>query len=193
VIERDTEKSNLVLQALYNDLLKISGLNLKQNVINELKEVPIFINWNRDVGAYYHVALPFLRGDENFPEDVKGIELANANNFLDWRDQNQPFIVLHEFAHAYHDRVIGFNTQTIVDIYFTAESSGLYRDVSYHIGNGNYSTVSQAYAINNHIEYFAELTEAYFGVNDYFPFIKNELANYDTSGYSMIEQAWQID
>ena len=40
------------------------------------------------------------------------------------------------------------------------------------------------------MEFFAELTEAYFGLNDYFPFKKSDLEQYDSVGYSMIEKVW---
>ena len=37
---------------------------------------------------------------------------------------------------------------------------------------------------------FAELTEAYFVRNDFFPFNREELRQYDPVGYAMIESVW---
>ena len=48
-----------------------------------------------------------------------------------------------------------------------------------------------AYAHTNEREYFAELTEAYFGWNSYFPFTKEELESYDPEGYNLIENSWE--
>ena len=42
-------------------------------------------------------------------------------------------------------------------------------------------------------EYFAELTEAYFGQNDWFPHNREELRNYDPRGYKMIEEVWSAE
>ena len=43
----------------------------------------------------------------------------------------------------------------------------------------------------NHIEYFAELSEAYFWTNDFYPFNKAELEAFDPQGYAAVEGAWQ--
>ena len=40
---------------------------------------------------------------------------------------------------------------------------------------------------------FAELTEAYFGQNDWFPHNREELRNYDPRGYKMIEEVWSAE
>lgn len=47
-----------------------------------------------------------------------------------------------------------------------------------------------AYALNNEKEYFAEITEAYFGINDYFPFNYNDLNNYDIVGFNAALFVW---
>lgn len=46
--------------------------------------------------------------------------------------------------------------------------------------------------ILNEKEYFAELTEAYFGKNDFYPFTRAELKTHDPKGYRMIEAVWKI-
>ena len=44
--------------------------------------------------------------------------------------------------------------------------------------------------MNNHREYFAELSEAYFGENDFPPFTRIDLQLFDLQGYEAIEAAW---
>jgi len=48
------------------------------------------------------------------------------------------------------------------------------------------------YAMNNEMEYFAELTEAFFGFNDFYPFSRDQLKAHDPDGYSMIDVAWGL-
>ena len=48
------------------------------------------------------------------------------------------------------------------------------------------------YALNNDQEYFAELTEAYFGANDFYPFVRVELKQHDPVGYKMIRDTWGV-
>ena len=42
------------------------------------------------------------------------------------------------------------------------------------------------------MEYFAEATEAYFGTNDYYPFIRPELELFDAGGARAVEAAWGL-
>jgi len=39
-------------------------------------------------------------------------------------------------------------------------------------------------------EYFAECTEAYFGVNDFYPFNKAELKEHDPDMYDLLTDIW---
>ena len=46
------------------------------------------------------------------------------------------------------------------------------------------------YALTNAKEYFAELSEAYFGRNDFYPFTRKELEKHDPAGYRLMRETW---
>ena len=94
-------------------------------------------------------------------------------------------MVLHELAHAYHDKVLGEDDEGIQKAYDQAVKGGRYEAVPYILGG-----VKRAYALTNKKEYFAETTEAYFGVNDFFPFTRDELRDFDPAGYRLMENVW---
>ena len=50
-----------------------------------------------------------------------GVELANARNFLDWTLE-QPWMVLHELAHAFHHKFLpgGFENKELKAAYQNA-------------------------------------------------------------------------
>ena len=48
----------------------------------------------------------------------------------------------------------------------------------------------KAYAATNTAEYFAEMSEAYFGKNDFFPFTRDEFEKHDPAGFAMVKKAW---
>lgn len=48
------------------------------------------------------------------------------------------------------------------------------------------------YALNNSQEYFAETSEAYFGTNDFFPFVRAELKEHDPRGFGLMEKVWGV-
>ena len=49
------------------------------------------------------------------------------------------------------------------------------------------------YALNNDQEYFAEATEAFFGTNDFYPFVRAELQEFDPEMYKLLRQVWGVD
>ena len=40
------------------------------------------------------------------------------------------------------------------------------------------------------MEYFAEATEANFGANDFYPFVRAELREHDPEAYALTESIW---
>lgn len=46
------------------------------------------------------------------------------------------------------------------------------------------------YDLNNHKEYFAESSEAYFGVNDFYPFVGAELKVHDPLVFELMVKIW---
>jgi len=68
----------------------------------------------------------------------------------------------------------------------------LYERVRRRHGSGKPETVEPAYAVTNHKEYFAELTEALFSTNDVFPYTREELAGHDPKGMAVLRRVWGI-
>ena len=102
-----------------------------------------------------------------------------------------PVFVLHELAHAYHDRFLpeGFANPEIRAAYGYAKASGRYDRVERRDAQGRVST-GRAYALANPQEYFAETTEAFFGTNDFFPFNRDQLKQVAPEGCALMERMW---
>lgn len=99
-------------------------------------------------------------------------------------------MVLHGFSHGYHYLVLGFHNKQVKTIYSHAICSRKYGVVAYHYP-GDPGSTRQAYAATNPMEYFAELTEAYLGENDFYPFDCNDLRAYDKQGYALLKKIWR--
>ena len=48
----------------------------------------------------------------------------------------------------------------------------------------------RAYAANNPQEYFAELSEAWFGANDFYPFVRAEVLEHDPEAAELLKKLW---
>lgn len=154
--------------------------------VQELQAAPIWLELQTPGlrGAQYHWSADWLSSNGYDPRKARAVEISSARDYLEW-SQIQPSIILHELAHAYHDRVLGKDNPELISAFNAAVNRGLYESVASTQG-----PVGRAYALNNYLEFFAELSEAYFVRNDFFPFTREELRQYDATGFAMIESVW---
>jgi hypothetical protein len=120
------------------------------------------------------------------PSLVKQVHVPQAARLLK-REQwaKHPYAIMHEFAHAYHDQVLSFDDPEIIVAFEEAKRNQIYESVLDH----RHQMVKH-YALTNHKEYFAESTEAYLGVNDFFPFVRSELKQHDPRMYALQRKIW---
>jgi hypothetical protein len=116
----------------------------------------------------------------------KAVHIPRAQGLIRVQQRNrQPWVILHELAHAYHDRVLGFDHEEIRQAYDRAVENKLYDTVLLIDGRD-----TRHYALTNHKEFFAELTESFFGTNDFYPFVRAELKEHDPRTYALLEKIW---
>jgi hypothetical protein len=137
----------------------------------------------------YHPDRGWLVENGMNPDKARCVEIADARNFLSWT-RDQPWMVFHELAHAYHDQFVpgGFENDEVRDALRAAREKGLY-DRVLHI-NGR---EERAYALTNPMEYLAEASEALFGTNDFYPFVRAELARHDPALHAILRRLWHLD
>jgi hypothetical protein len=152
-----------------------------------LRKVPIWVEWQNQhtSAAQHHVSRGWLRGHGYNPDKAGAVEISSARKFVAWSRRDQPWMLLHELAHAYHFRVLGARHAATRAAYRQAMERKLYDWVA-HVDGRKY----RAYAATNEFEYFAELTEAYFGKNDFFPFTNADLKKHDPVGYKLMQDVW---
>ncbi len=163
---------------------------IPEKALKELQKTPIWIQAKDPTytNMCFHVSREWLETHGVNPDKTNGIDIPNAQYFLDEYDR-QPMALLHELAHSYHFKTVenGYNNEVILHAYKNAMENKLYdRVLNYYQQEG------KAYATTNPMEYFAELTECYFGENDFYPFVKTEFRRHDPVGFAMIEQIWGV-
>ncbi len=112
---------------------------------------------------------------------AKAVEFTNVRIF-EAETRRMPNFALHELAHAFHDRVLGFEREEV-------KAGGTYDRVERQDSEGR-KRLDRAYAMVNHKEYFAETTEAFFTRNDFFPFTKAELEKHDPEMFKLLDRLW---
>ena len=159
--------------------------------VEKLKGVTIWLEGNEPHHPCmaYHPDAGWLREHGMNPDKARCVEIANAANFLAWT-KDQPWMVLHELAHAYHHQFLpdGYDNRDLRTAWRRATVEQKRYDAVQHI---NGKTV-RAYAANNPMEFFAEASEALFGTNDFFPFVRSELASHDGETHGLVRKLWGV-
>lgn len=135
----------------------------------------------------YHPSAGWLKDNGFSPELAKCVHLPRAADVATKRNTNeQPWVILHELTHAYHDQQLGFGDARVIEAYENYKKSGRGEKALLYSGR----RVSH-YALTNHKEFFAEMTEAYFGVNDFFPFNRAELKEAEPEIHALLREIWE--
>lgn len=148
---------------------------VKDEVVKDMQKVKIYIDIKQKgkAGAEYHPSKKWLVDNKFSPEKAMCVELSDISKFIRYT-RTQPWVMLHELMHSYHHQVLKFDNKEIIDCYNNAMKANKYGKVK-HISGREVSH----YSATNHKEYFAEACEAYFGTNDYYPYVKPEILDYD--------------
>lgn len=154
----------------------------------KIRTVPIWLDLEHGklTGMQYHPSADWLVSHGFERQLAKGVHISSATTFIDPRHQQiQPWCVLHELAHAYHDQVLGFEDARILKAWEGYKASG-HGDWVLHVDGKQ----KKHYALTNQKEFFAEMTEAYFGTNDFFPFVQGELRQAEPNIYELLRIVW---
>lgn len=178
--------------AMYKELEKQMH-NIKRvltaDQFETLRQTKIWIEWENpalDSPSAYMGSAAWIKLRGINPEKFGCIEINNTTKFLQSAARAQPWILMHELAHAWHFKVLGENHAGILQAYADAMERGLYNSVDYYDGMKK----RRAYAAKSRYEYFAELTEAWFGKNDYYPFTREQLEQHDPQGFKLMRDVW---
>ena len=186
-----TDKNKAVAEkafkALANHLQRVEFIVAAER-LKELKKLRIWVELNNPVlgNMQYHPSTGWLKAHGHDPRLVKHVHIPRAKQLYApamWA--KHPYVVLHELAHAYHDQVLDFDQKEIVAAFKDAKKRGIYDKVLLYTGRK-----VKHYALSNHKEYFAESTEAYFGVNDFYPFVRAELKEHDPAMFAIQQKIW---
>jgi hypothetical protein len=176
-----------ILKALEAKLADINAV-VQPDRLEKLHGVTIVLDLSHGKlrSMQYHPSAAWLEENGYARDLVHCVHIPEAAELLAPRQINvQPWCVLHELAHAYHDQVLGFDEVRIRDAYERYKKSG-------H-GDAVLLTTGQRvrhYGLTNPKEFFAEMSEAYFGTNDFFPFNRGELMTAEPEIYRLMQAIW---
>ncbi len=134
----------------------------------------------------YHNDAGWLKENGYSEKLEKCVHVPIAEHLMSAYDNHRmPLVILHELAHAYHDQVLGFDEPRIKAAWKKFCDSGKYKSVLTSPGH-----MHEHYGLTNQMEFFAEMTETYFGSNDFYPFVAGELKQVEPEIYALMAEIW---
>lgn len=175
-----------VMDAIEDQISAMAG-QLPVARLEQLKQTFIWVELNNEVdkATVFHRSPDWIVASAGNQDKVGHIEIVNAKNFIDCSRDKQPSQLLHEFIHAFHQKVLGADNKAVIDTYRQMQLRRMYDRVEHLSGS-----VGPGYATLGPLEYFAEISEAYFGRNDYYPFDRAQLKTHDPIGHDLVEKLW---
>jgi hypothetical protein len=183
------ETGDLALRIVSQRLHQIA-LRLPAGPVAKMREVPIYLDRNHPLGnAHYHPSADWLEERGYDPAMAKAVHITGAASLIrEARSPNAGSVLLHELAHAYHERVLGFGNEKIIRVYKQFCDSRKF-DRTPHVSGRR----MPHYGLTDHKEYFAEMTETFFVGNGYFPFNHYQLHGEHPESYELIATIWGTD
>ena len=164
------------------------GLVVPADKLDRLRRVTIVLDAScGDLESMqYHPSGDWL-DSHGYPRELeKCVHLPRAADVATRRNVNeQPWVVLHELAHAYHDQVLGFDEPRIVAAWEAFKADGRAQATLLFDGSR-----TKHYGLTDQKEFFAEMTEAYFGSNDFQPFNRAELKTDHPAIFALLADIW---
>ena len=134
----------------------------------------------------YHPSADWLKENGYSEALAKCVHIPTAEDFLSpFENHRMPWVVLHELSHAFHDQVLGFDEPRVHAAWEKFRDSGKYTSVLTSPGH-----LREHYGLTNEKEFFAEMTESYFGSNDFYPFVAGELKQAEPGIFDLLADIW---
>jgi hypothetical protein len=134
----------------------------------------------------YHPDAGWLKANGYSEDLAKCVHIPAVQDFLSpFENHRMPWVVLHELAHAYHDQALGFDEPRLIAAWRKFRDGGKYASVLTSPGN-----TREHYGLTDAKEFFAEMTECYFGSNDFYPFVAGELKQAEPEVFALLADIW---
>ncbi len=157
-----------------------------------LRRLVIWVEWDETNSGVENgrtgIAVAVYRGGSPASMVADGLHPLKANtvdvlNMKSLTQEHQPkrdsgrCVLLHEFAHAVHDQLLGRDSPQVKTAYAQAMERKLY-DAKTH------------YAATSAAEFFAELTCCYLDKLHYYPNTRADLKKHDPATFKLMETVW---
>ncbi len=183
----DAAVGERALKLLTSRLVAIT-IVVPEKSLSKLRAITIELdlNYGELRAMQYHPDAGWLKEHGYSEKLAKCVHIPEVEDFLSpYENHRMPWVVLHELAHGFHDQTIGFEDARVIAAWKNFRDSGKYKSVLTISGK-----LREHYGLTDPKEFFAEMTECYFGSNDFYPFVTGELKQAEPEAFALLAEIW---
>lgn len=131
-VEKHPDEAKAAFAELEKQLKKVCAV-VPEKPLAAIRKVKFWVEWKstKNGAAEFHVSKGWLKDNGYNPDKAGGVEINNLANFVKWSQAAQPWMVLHELAHAYHHLALGHDYAPLHAAYRQAMERKLYASVEF--------------------------------------------------------------
>jgi dipeptidyl aminopeptidase/acylaminoacyl peptidase len=157
--------------------------NLRPDIAEATRRAAIWVEWkswpaDNPMSFQRSSQRQFLAEHAHDPAKANAVEVSDLKGFISRWKSGRDVMVLHELAHWYHHNVLGNDNPKLLAAYSAAKKSGHYEGIS-------------DYTISDEKEYFAVLSDAWFGCGYIYPHTRDDLRSFDPAGFELVDGVWR--
>jgi hypothetical protein len=193
LVDQDSQAADKAMTRLAANLDKLTSIlpasarDLPSRLTYFILEGPKATGGGRNNGLEYFQRNAPDHHRQLDPRWKNAMVVYSAKNYCDITDLWAMKSLMHELAHAYQLEQWPEKKPDIMAAWRNAIDKGLYKNVK----DVNGKNLPRAYALNNQLEYFAEISACYFVGINYEPYNRQGLKRYDPTGYALVQKLWQ--
>jgi hypothetical protein len=163
---------------------------LSAKALQQLQKMIIWVEWDEKdklangragfaLAVYQGSSQNALMSKGKNPGKAKTVTVLSMKGLTEEhqpQNDSERCVLMHEFAHAVHDQVFGFENEAIKKAYQQAMERKLYD--------------KSLYAATNEKEFFAELTCSYLDILEAYPHNRDDLRKHDLVTFKLMEDLW---
>ncbi len=173
----DSQYKRTPRQVLARELKTIVTL-FRADVVTLLRKVPIVVYANaKHKKAHYGQAIAVYDPGQ-WPAGPARIVILRMRELTELNQGGDSgfSVILHELAHCVHHQLIGYDNLAVMAAFQQARERKLYDP--------------KGYIMTNELEFFAEATQAYFGLLEYEPKTRADLKKRDPVTFKLMQNVW---
>lgn len=175
--------------SLFNYLDKVRDY-IPYEILQDLQLKPIYISRivnSEPIIYWYNDNFSLLESEQAYK--LGSFEIFDLDLLFDKLERNEPALIFRCFSIPVYLTITNLQSELLTQAFTQLAGTNLYNNIEYINYKGD-TVIANSDATLGELDYFLELSEAYFWNNNSYPFTYEDLVVYDQAGFNLMKLIW---